>query len=223
VWYEFCDWYVEATKLPENAPTRCAVLSFVWNNAMRLLHPIEPFISEEVWLSLPHDGQTIMTATWPDPLEVPVDENAAALFENVRDATERIRNLRAEIGLQPKERVVLDVPSNVPPPVGALLAHLSAGIVRESAPAGDTLAQALAAVKPEAPKNVLQDRYRKEISRLQGEVERLERKLANGQFVAKAAADVVAKERSKLEGYRQEFARVESALAELTSEGDSTT
>ncbi|HKE36657.1 MAG TPA: valine--tRNA ligase, partial [Candidatus Baltobacteraceae bacterium] len=57
VWYEFCDWYLEATKLSENAPTRAAVLSFVWNNAMRLLHPIEPFITEEVWLSLPHDGQ----------------------------------------------------------------------------------------------------------------------------------------------------------------------
>jgi len=223
VWYEFCDWYVEATKLPENAATRAGVLSFVWNNTMRLLHPIEPFITEEIWLSLPHDGQTIMTATWPDPLEVPVDREAAALFESVRDATERIRNLRADVGLQPKERVLLDVPSNVPGNVAALLAHLCAGTVRTSRPAGDTPAQALTAVKPEAPKNVLEDRYRKEISRLRDEVERLERKLANGQFVAKAAADVVAKERSKLEGYRQEFARVESALAQLTSEGDSTT
>ncbi|HZY98351.1 MAG TPA: valine--tRNA ligase, partial [Candidatus Baltobacteraceae bacterium] len=221
VWYEFCDWYLEATKLPENAPTRAGVLSFVWNNAMRLLHPIEPFITEEVWLSLPHDGQTIMTATWPDPLEVPVDREAAALFDDVREATERIRNLRAEIGLQPKERVVLDVPVNVGPDVAALLAHLCAGTVRTSSAAGHTVAQALASVKPEAPKNVLEERYRKEISRLRDEVERLERKLANGQFVAKAAPDVVAKERSKLNGYRQEFARVETALAELTSEGDS--
>ncbi len=223
VWYEFCDWYLEATKLPENAATRSGVLSFVWNNAMRLLHPIEPFITEEVWLSLPHDGQTIMTATWPDPLEVPADRDAAALFEDVREATERIRNLRAEIGLQPKERVVLEVPSNVAPGIAALLAHLCTGTVRAGAPAGDTLAQALAAVRPEAPKTVLEDRYRKEISRLRGEVERLERKLANGQFVAKAAPDVVAKERSKLEGYCLEFARVESALAELTREGDSRT
>ncbi|MGA8533646.1 MAG: valine--tRNA ligase, partial [Candidatus Tumulicola sp.] len=56
IWYEFCDWYVEATKAPQNHPSRAATLSFVWNNAMRLLHPIAPFISEEVWLALPHDG-----------------------------------------------------------------------------------------------------------------------------------------------------------------------
>ncbi|HEY1975599.1 MAG TPA: valine--tRNA ligase [Candidatus Baltobacteraceae bacterium] len=221
VWYEFCDWYLEATKLPENAATRAGVLSFVWNNAMRLLHPIEPFITEEVWLSLPHDGETIMTATWPDALEVPVDRDAATLFELVREATERIRNLRADIGLQPKERVVLDVPANVDAGVAALLAHLCAGTVRQSPPAGDTLAQALAGVRPEAPKALLEDRYRKDIARLHGEVERLERKLGNGQFVAKAAPDVVAKERSKLEGYRQELVHAESALTELTSEGDS--
>ncbi len=80
VWYEFCDWYVEATKIPENRATRAAVLSFVWNNAMRLLHPIAPFISEEVWLALPHDGVTIVTASWPDRFEVPVDRDAAEAF-----------------------------------------------------------------------------------------------------------------------------------------------
>jgi valyl-tRNA synthetase len=164
-----------------------------------------------------------MTATWPDPLEVPVDRDSARLFESLRDATERIRNLRAEIGLQPKERVVLHVPANVGADVAALLAHFCTGTVQGSAAAGDTLAQALAAVRPEAPKAVLEDRYRREISRLRGEVERSERKLANGEFVAKAAPNVVAKERSKLEEYRQEFARVESALAELISAGDSRT
>ncbi len=72
IWYEFCDWYLEATKADANRATRAAVLSYVWNGAMRLLHPFAPFISEEVWLRLPHDGETIVTANWPDPLEVPV-------------------------------------------------------------------------------------------------------------------------------------------------------
>ena len=71
IWYEFCDWYLEATKAPENRATRAAVLSFVWNAAMRLLHPFAPFISEEVWLTLPHDGQTIVTASWPDIDDLP--------------------------------------------------------------------------------------------------------------------------------------------------------
>jgi valyl-tRNA synthetase len=215
VWYEFCDWYVEATKDPANVSTRAAVLSFVWNNAMRLLHPIAPFISEEVWLALPHDGKTIMTATWPDPLEVPVDRDAVARFESLRAAVERIRNLRAEMGLQPKERIAIDVPANAPDDAAALLARLANADVRRVAAAGATFDDAIAATTPRAPKGVLRERYRKEVDRLRVEVERLERKLENGQFVAKAAPDVVAKERSKLEGYRLERERVESALAAL--------
>ncbi len=113
VWYEFCDWYLEATKAQSNRATRAAVLSYVWNAAMRLLHPIAPFISEEVWLALPHDGETIVTANWPDPLEVPAFPADARDFRSFQRAVERVRNLRAEIGLRPRDRVVLDVPANV--------------------------------------------------------------------------------------------------------------
>src|SRR5581483_5141358 len=147
VWYEFCDWYVEATKLPENAPTRAAVLSFVWNDTMRLLHPIEPFISEEVWHALLHDGATIVTATWPDPLEVPVDREAEAAFSAVIRTAERVRRERAEAGLGPKDR------------------HDDA--------------EALGGVKLRAAPGVLAERYGKDAQRLRGEIERLEKKLAN--------------------------------------------
>ena len=80
------------------------VLSFAWNNAMRLLHPVAPFISEEVWLALPHDGPTIVTATWPDPLgRFPPSPAMREAFEALdRAAVERVRNLRAELGLHPQ-------------------------------------------------------------------------------------------------------------------------
>jgi valyl-tRNA synthetase len=217
VWYEFCDWYVEATKAPENAATRTAVLSFVWNNAMRLLHPIAPFISEEVWLALPHDGQTVMTSTWPDPLEVPVDREAFAAFESLRAAVETIRNLRAEIGLQPKQRIAVDVPSNVPAEIGALLGHLTNGDVKDVAPAGRGLSESLAVVKAHAPADVLLERYAREERRLASEVERGQKKLQNPQFVEKAASDVVAKEREKLQAYIEELERVQRAYADLKS------
>ena len=70
-WSEFCDWYLEATKVPAAAATRGAVLSFALNVLVRLIHPIAPFISEEIWQALPHDGATIVTASWPDPAEIP--------------------------------------------------------------------------------------------------------------------------------------------------------
>lgn len=221
IWHEICDVYVEATKSAENHATRAAVLSFVWNNAMRLLHPIAPFISEEVWLAIPHDGHTIMTATWPDPLEIPVDADAAATFEALQRAVERIRGVRAAIGLHPKERIELDVPQNVPPRVAAMLAHLSTGTVRSVAAVDGSAGETLECVTAQAPREALFERYRKDAARLRDEVERLERKLDNPNFVAKAAPAVVAKEREKLAGYRSDAARVETALASLNSQGES--
>jgi valyl-tRNA synthetase len=215
VWYEFCDWYLEATKTETNRATRASVLSYVWNAAMRLLHPIEPFISEEVWLALPHDGETIVTANWPDPLEIPAFEDAARDFELLQHSIERIRNLRADIGLHPRNRVVLDVPANVPDETIAFLTALANATVERRAAAGTSPVEALAAIGVRAPHDLLADRYRREVQQLRLEIDRGEKKLGNEAFVAKAAPAIVAKEREKLEGYRGELARVEAALAEL--------
>lgn len=215
VWYEFCDWYLEATKAEGNWATRAAVLSYVWNAAMRLLHPFAPFISEEVWLALPHDGETIVTANWPDPLEVPDFESDARSFALVQRAVERVRNLRADMGIHPRERVVLEVPENVPATATELISQLAGASVRAAAPAGESLEEAIAAIGAEAPRDLLTDRYRKEATHLRSEIDRGERKLANEAFVAKAAPAVVAKEREKLAAYRDELARVETVLDSL--------
>ena len=215
VWYEFCDWYVEASKVEQNHASRAAVLSFVWNNAMRVLHPIEPFISEEVWLALPHDGVTIMTATWPDRLEVPVDREAAAAFEMHMAVTEQIRRLKQELELPLGSKP----PTRVPGDLGA--AALDAIAAYAPAAAGATIAVdtslrgGISAVVVEAPRTLLLERYRKDATRLRSEVERGERRLGNHDFIAKAAPSVVTKEREKLEGYRSELARVEAALAAM--------
>jgi valyl-tRNA synthetase len=215
IWYELCDWYVEATKDEHSRGTRAAVLSFVLNNAMRLLHPIEPFITEEIWLTLPHDGQTIVTASWPDTAEIPVDRQAAQDFEALQRTVERLRNLRAEIGLQPRDALTLEVPVSVPDAVTSLLETYTAGKAEPAEAASNSLAESLAAVAGLAPKGVLAERYKKEAVRLRAEVARGEGKLANERFVANAKPDVVAKEREKLEGYRAELTRVEAALEEM--------
>ncbi len=215
VWYEFCDWYLEATKDPNARETRAAVLSFVLNHAMRLLHPIEPFITEEVWLTLPHDGETIVTASWPDLAEIPTDVEAAATFEALRRKVEQIRNLRAELGLAPRERLTVDVPSNVPAAASSLLATLAVADIAAVAEQGGTVADGLLAAEAHAPVKVLAERYKKEGARLRTEVERSERKLADQRFVANAKPDVVAKEREKLAGYQRELERIVTMLAEM--------
>ncbi len=212
VWYEFCDWYVEATKAEANRATRAGVLSFVCNNAMRLLHPLAPFITEEVWLALPHDGETIVTATWPDPLEVPAFAEDARAFALLQRTVERVRNARADIGLHPRKRVLLDVPADLPEPIADLLALLASAAIERGASACGNLDEMLAAVAVRAPREVLEERYRKQHAHLLAEIDRGERKLGNGAFVAKAASSVVAREREKLAAYRSELARVEAAL-----------
>jgi valyl-tRNA synthetase len=215
LWYEFCDWYVEATKADHNRATRAGVLSFVWNNAMRLLHPIAPFISEEIWLALPHDGDTIVTANWPDALEIPAFPAEAQSFELLRHTVERVRNLRAEIGLHPRDRVVIDVPANVPEEMAALLALLATAKVEPATAQGEGVEEALKAVSVRAPRGLLAERYRKEAQQLRLEVDRGEKKLSDEAFVTKAAPSVVAKERQKLEAYRAELAKVEAAIGAL--------
>jgi valyl-tRNA synthetase len=215
LWYEVCDWYLEATMAPGNRASRAAVLSFVWNNAMRLLHPVAPFISEEIWLALPHDGPTIVTATWPDPLEIPAFETEARNFEMLKRTVERVRNLRAELGLPPKERVALEVPANVPEEMAELLALFCAATIERSAAAGEKLDEALGSVSVHAPHGMLEERYRKEVVHLLSEIDRGEKKLGNEAFVSRAAPEIVAKEREKLEAYRGELARVEAALRGL--------
>jgi valyl-tRNA synthetase len=182
---------------------------------MRLLHPIEPFITEEVWLTLPHDGQTIMTATWPDTAEIPVDRGAAATFEELRRAVERLRNLRAEIGLQPRDVLELRVPASVPESLASLVATYTTGKAQAVQGGDGSASDGLGAIAGVAPKGVLAERYRKEAVRLRGEVERGQSKLADERFVANAKPLVVAKEREKLENYRSELTRIEAALEEM--------
>ena len=222
VWYELCDWYVEATKGEANASTRSAVLSFVLNNAMRLLHPIAPFVTEEVWLTIPHDGATIMTAAWPDPEEVPVDHEAAARFDIVRERVEMLRNERAENQIDP--RAMSDASGSkaldaFPHERDLLAAFAKLRIVTDGDGAPGGLDEALRSVRVAISPAARRERLAKEAVRLESEVERGEKKLGNEQFIGKAAPDVVAKERAKLDGYRSELAGVRGELAALGENG----
>jgi valyl-tRNA synthetase len=215
IWYEYCDWYIEATKIP--TPSRAAVLSYVLNTAVRLLHPISPFVTEEIWQALPHDGATIVTASWPDPAEIPADPAAVAEYAAVMRAVAKARDMRAELGVGPREKLTLEVPPGLSEDVRALLAvHAHAELADGLAlPDGSTVEVLLGAVAVRASADALRDRYARDQKRLQGEVERLERKLGNEQFVAKAAPDVVAEQRAKLIAYREELARTDERLAAL--------
>jgi valyl-tRNA synthetase len=236
-WYTFCDWYVEATKAETQRPTRAAVLSYVLNAFVRAMHPIAPFITEEIWLTLPHDGATIVTASWPDVAEMWSFPDESARFELIKRKVEETRNLRAELGLSPKERMMIDAPTELGAEEYAVEADLlrtlayanlrftlsasSSVEVSETVAASADLAgyvrfnTAINSVRAVADTAKLRERYTREIARLESEVARSEKKLANEAFVAKASADVVAAERAKRDEYRRELERARAALRAL--------
>ncbi len=217
-WYTFCDWYVEATKAPGQRATRGAVLSFALNAFVRALHPIAPFVSEEIWLILPHDGATIVTASWPDPAELPAFSAEAESFRrDVIGQVEGARNMRATLGLSPKQKIKVKVAQGYPDTQEGsyfrILANADFEVQSSGSTPLDTSSSGSRAFV--ADPEVLRKRYSAEIERLRSEVARSEKKLSNESFVAKAKPEVVAAERAKLDEYRRELQRTRDALAGL--------
>ncbi len=214
-WYQLCDWYIESTKVESARATRASVLSYCLNTLSRLLHPIEPFVTEEIWQALPHDGRTIVTAMWPDPDEIVVDAAIAARYDRIRAAVGKVRDLRSELGLPVREKMTLDVPPELDTPARELLAqHAGATLVDAPALAGDP-ATALDRVSARAPIGVMRERLHKETERLDAEVARLRKKLDNEAYTSKASPEAVSKDREKLVGYEAELARARAGLAAI--------
>ncbi len=213
-WQTFCDWYLEAVKAPAQRATRMAVASYVLDAFTRLMHPIAPFVTEEIRSVLHPAGGSIVTSAWPSRDDVPHDVAAEADFDRFIAAIERLRNARAELGLAPRERVIVSGPALDEAIVEQL--QLFAGAeLRVSDNGGGTFAERLGMVQLQADAGILRERYTRDIARLTAEVERLEKKLANEKFVANAKPDVVAAEREKLADYTRQLTAARTGLAGL--------
>lgn len=217
VWSEFCDWYIEMAKprLRDGDEERALVqevLCRVLDATLRLLHPIMPFITEEIWQALPHDGESIMVARFPAADAAAFDEEAETEMAVLMDVVRAVRNLRAEAGAPPGK------------PVDAVVvaSNSARGVIERNADAIKSLARVaelrLADRVPEADRGRYLSAHvpgldvyldaaglvdiDKELSRIDSdlasiakELARSEGKLANEQFVSRAPAEVVEKER----------------------------
>ncbi len=234
IWDVFCDWYIELAKTRlqaggDKARSVQQVLVYVLGNTLKLLHPFMPFITEEIWQSLPHagEGPSIMVAKWPvyDPALSFAREEAD--FQKVMDIIKAIRNQRAEMNIPPAKKAKVYIET------------AETGVFRDGAPFLERLASAQSvevgerfdlpgavqvvtpAAKAYIPMEQLIDRE-KELARLQKEKEKclsdiafVEKKLQNQAFVAKAPAQVVEAERKKIEVSRQHLAKLEESIAAL--------
>ena len=232
IWDIFCDWYIELAKIRlqkggDEAATARAVLVYVMSETLKLLHPFMPFITEEIWQTLPHDGETIMKSQWPvfsDELVFTEDEDKMNI---IMDAIRAIRNRRGEMNVPPSRKAHVYIATEKKDifSLSALfmqkLASASEVTVGDSFNIDGSVSIVTADAKIYIPMGDLVD-FEAERKRLLKEKETAEKKLAqiNGKlnnpgFLAKAPANVIETQKADAEKLTEKIKMIDESLAAL--------
>jgi valyl-tRNA synthetase len=236
-WNDFCDWYIEATKLEFNAGAdrkRMAVskLVVILEETLRLMHPFLSFITEEIYQQLPGHGFSLVTADFPKADPARDDAGADAKFSVLQELVRGLRTLRSEFAIDPAKDIAVVVGLEAGSAHGEFLkahrdlaalftgsAELSFGVAGTK-PAGAVTVvgkgfESYALVRDiiDVPKE--KDKLQKTIAKTEGYVASVEKKLSNQAFVASAPAEIVSGERAKLAEARDNLSRLAAYLREL--------
>lgn len=232
VWDQFCDWYIEVAKirLQEGgaaAETAKTVLIYVIDGILKLLHPFMPFITEEIWQALPHDGETIMLTAYPEykeELDFSADE---AEFSRIMEAIRAIRNRRAEMNVPPKKKAAVYVETAYEDtfragiPYIQRLASASDVVIGKDLPTEGAVNVVTPDAKIYIPMAELVDfaaekeRLQKEKDKTQKDLDFFLKKLSNPGFVNKAPAAVVEKDKASAEKLKEKIAKLEESISKL--------
>ncbi len=232
IWDVFCDWYIEISKIRlqkggNEAQGAKQVLVWVMDKILKILHPFMPFITEEIWQTIPHDGESIMISAWPEFNEAFSYESEEAEMERIMTAVRAIRNRRAEMNVPPSKKAKVYIAT-------AHKATFEQGCVfmQKLASASDVeiadafeLDGAVCIVTQDAkiyiPMGELVDfeaekaRLNKELAAVQKDLDFVNGKLSNENFVAKAPANVVAAQREQAAKYAEKIAMLKESIAKL--------
>lgn len=237
IWDDFCDWYIEMSKetlYGENEAakqTNKAVLAYTLDQILRLLHPIMPFVTEEIWAKLPHEGTSLVVADYPVAHPEFEDVQAADGMEVLKELIRSVRNIRAEVNTPLSKPITLLIQTN-DATVNTFLATNKNYIERFCNPEELVISHEL-----EAPEMAMSavltgatiylplaglinideeiTRLEKELAKWGQEVKRVQGKLSNERFVASAPAAVVEQERAKETDYLEKQKAVEERITQL--------
>ena len=233
LWDEFCDWYIEISKIRLNSGSEEAaqsarrVLVWVMSSTMQLLHPFMPFITEEIWQALPHEGPTIMTSHWPEFDSSRCYPEAAGQMHRIMDAVRAVRNRRAEMNVPPSRRTHLYIATASPEvfQAGIPIIQRLAWASQVEVGAGFDLSHAVTMITPDAklfiPTDELVDkqaelaRLHKELESAKKQYETAQAKLGNENFLSKAPAKVVSGVRQNAQKLSEHITLIESGIREL--------
>lgn len=241
IWNEFCDWYIELIKprlygkISEESKAQAqAVAAWVLRETCVLLHPIMPFITEEIWQHLPHDGQSIIVAKWPENTAGIHYQEAYDKMVFFMDLVKAIRSMRHDMGIPTGKKSALQIHCHNAAQEAVIKAYevqlktlayaesveLLADVAAAEKQSVSTVCHGAEVILPLAGVLDIADelaRLDKEIARLEGEVTRAEKKLANEGFVKKAPAAVVEAEKEKVENYKLDLETVQKRRDFLAS------
>ncbi len=236
IWDIFCDWYIELCKSRLNgddetaANNARAVLVYVFTGVLKLLHPFMPFITEEIWQSLPHSGRSIMVSKWPEYKEEFNFEQDAESFEKVIAVIRAVRNRRSEMNVPPskKAKICIATPfKDIFENGSAFISRLASGSsveVENSFDMPDAVLVVTDSAKVYIPLNELVD-FTAELERLSKELESAnkdkafyENKLNNPGFVAKAPEAVVNQQKDLLAKTLDRISMLEESIAKIKAQ-----
>ncbi len=226
MWGDFCDWYIELSKGRMDDGNR-RVLCWVLGNTLKLLHPFMPFITEEIWQSLPHEGEAIMVSKWPEfdeKLDFPAEE---AEMEKVMELITAVRTRRSEMNVPPSRKAHLYIETGVPEAFDtekesiARLAYCSGVETGESFNVPGAVVVVTSGCRAYLPMDDLIDReaevkrLTKELESAKKQLETVENKLGNETFMSKAPQNVIDGVRANGEKLKEKVQRIEEALEGL--------
>ena len=234
MWSDFCDWYIELSKSAlygddaEKKAGTLSVLCFVLENALKLLHPFAPFITEEIWRNIPGCEGSIMVSDFPRYNAKLAYKKEAKAFEAVMDVIRAVRNMKTSVNCPPSKKVRVFIAAQnkrmLSANAGAVAKLAGASAVEfidGSAAPAKSLSQVTESCTVYVPLGELVDiekekeRLSKELERILGEIARADGKLQNRGFIEKAPKNLVDAERAKLDKFIEMKEKVEKQLKEL--------
>ncbi|HGF7569683.1 TPA: valine--tRNA ligase [Enterococcus hirae] len=237
IWDDFCDWYIEMSKEvlygddAVSKQTTQSILVHTLDQILRLLHPIMPFVTEEIWQHIPHQGTSLVVADYPVVHPEFNDETASKGMEVLKELIRSVRNIRSEVNTPLSKPITLMIKIN-DPKIGQFLTENTSYIERFCNPEELTISSeivapdlAMSAVLTGAEIflplagliNIEEEikRLEKELAKWTDEVKRVQGKLGNERFVANAPAEVVEAERAKEKDYLDKQAAVTERIRSL--------
>ena len=234
IWDDFCDWYIELAKRPLSGEDQAVaqntrqVLVWVLTHTLALLHPFMPFVTEEIWQSLPHDGEALIVAPWPQYEEGHAFPQAEAEMKKVMELITAVRTRRSEMNVPPSKKAHLYIETSdtaafeAEREAIAKLAYCSAVEIGESFPQAEgSVTVVTAACRGYLPMDDLVDkkaetaRLTKELEGAKKQLATAEAKLQNEKFISKAPQNVIDGVKDNAAKLREKVRMIEESLAAL--------